>query len=151
MAVKEVLVDDIDGETEAIGQLFFVVNGQEYTADLNEENMLHYQGLIDEHEAAIAKLTAEHNGLMAILAEYGRPVKPRMGQTQKEKPKRSPKELAEIREWLRGQGEKVSDFGRIRDELLDLWETRSRMPKGGEVGDKADGGADGVKVDADGK
>lgn len=131
MAVKEVLVDDIDGETEAVGVLTFVVDGQEFEADLGEDNMAHYQGLIDEHEAVIAKLQAEHSNLMRELSEYGRPVVRRMGQVSKSKPKHTPAELAEIREWLRGQGHQVKDFGRIKDSLMEKWETRSRMPKAG--------------------
>lgn len=118
MAVKEILVDDIDGETEGASTLSFTVEGQEFEVDLGEENMEHYQAIINEF-----------NATMKELAEYGRPVVRRMGQTAKPKPKHSPKELAEIREWLRGKGHQVSDFGRIREELLDLWETRSRMPE----------------------
>lgn len=118
MAVKEILVDDIDGETEGASTLSFTVEGQEFEVDLAEENMEHYQAIINEF-----------NATMKELAEYGRPVVRRMGQTSKPKPKHSPKELAEIREWLRGNGHQVSDFGRIREELLDLWETRSRMPE----------------------
>jgi hypothetical protein len=118
MAVKEILVDDIDGETEGASTLSFVVDGQEFEIDLAEENMEHYQGLLNEHAAMLRE-----------LAEYGRPVVRRMGQVQKTKPKHTPAELTEIREWLRGKGHKVSDFGRIKESLVDLWETRSRMPE----------------------
>jgi hypothetical protein len=118
MGQKIVLVDDIDGETEAVGSLTFMVEGQEYEVDLGEDNMEEWKARIDEF-----------NETMKILADYGRPVVRRMGQTAKPKPKYTPADLAEIRQWLRSEGHKVSDFGRIKDELLDKWETRSRMPK----------------------
>jgi hypothetical protein len=113
MAVKEVLVDDIDGETEGASTLSFTVDGQEFEVDLAEENMEHYQAIINEF-----------NATMKELAEYGRPVVRRMGQTAKPKPKYTPAQLAEIRNWLRSNGHQVSDFGRIREELLTKWENR---------------------------
>jgi hypothetical protein len=125
MAVKEILIDDIDGETEGAETINFTLDGQEWAIDLAEENYLLFQQKLDEHRAWLKE-----------MADYGRPVERRIGQISKPKPTRSPKELAEIREWLRGQGHKVSDFGRIREELMDLWETRPRGPvtSGGDNG-----------------
>lgn len=120
MAVKEILVDDIDGETEGAETLTFFVDGQEFAIDLADENYLQFQEKLDQHRAWLKE-----------MAEYGRPVVSRMGQVAKSKPKHTPEELATIREWLRSQGHKVSDFGRIKDSLMEKWETRSRMPKAG--------------------
>lgn len=116
MGQKITIVDDIDGETEAVGDLTFFVDGQEYSVDLSEEHMEHYKGLIDEHR-----------NMLKELAEYGRPLK---RQTPLAAPRgRTPEQLKEIRTWLRAQGHEVKDQGRIPEKLMDLWETRSRMPQ----------------------
>lgn len=116
MGQKITLVDDIDGETEAIGDLTFFVDGQEYSVDLSEENMEHYKTLI-----------AEHRAMLLELADYGRPLK-RQGGVNVPRG-RTPEQLKEIRSWLRSQGHEVKDQGRIPEKLLDLYETRSRMPQ----------------------
>jgi hypothetical protein len=116
MAIKELIVDDIDGETDAIGDLTFFVDGQEYSVDLNQEHMEHYKGLI-----------AEHRAMLLELAEYGRPLR---RQAPLSAPRgRTKDQLDEIRRWARANGHEVKDMGRIPDKVIDAYETRSRMPE----------------------
>lgn len=115
MAIKEILIDDIDGETEGAETLTFFVEGQEYEIDLAEENRELFQAEINKHLAFLKE-----------MADYGRPVR---RQTTVKVPRgRTPEELAHIRTWLRSQGHEVSDKGRVPEKLLDLWETRTRVP-----------------------
>src|SRR5688500_2877864 len=64
MGQKITIVDDIDGTTDAVGDLTFFVDGQEYSVDLNEEHMEYYKGLIAQHRAELLE-----------LADYGRPLR----------------------------------------------------------------------------
>ena len=116
MGQKITLVDDIDGETDAVGDLTFFVDGQEYSVDLSEEHMEHYKGLIKEHRAMLLE-----------LAEYGRPLR-------REAPLSAPRgrtkdQLDEIRRWARANKFEVKDMGRIPEKIIDAYETRSRMPQ----------------------
>lgn len=126
MGQKITLVDDIDGETDAVGQLSFFVDGQEYEVDLNEENMEHYKGQM-----------AEHRAMLLELADCGRPVR---RQAPLSAPRgRTKEQLDDIRSWARGQGHQVKDMGRIPEKIIDAYETRSRMPVNVEE-QKAEGG-----------
>lgn len=116
MAQKIVLVDDIDGETEAAGVLQFFVDGQEYEADLSEENLDKYTAVMEEYRR-----------VMAELAEYGRPV--RRQAPVKVNRGRTKEELNDIRRWARANGHQVNDMGRIPEKIIDLYETRTRMPQ----------------------
>lgn len=116
MGQKITIVDDIDGETDAVGDLTFFVDGQEYSVDLNEEHMEHYKGLIEEHRVMLLE-----------LADYGRPL---TRQASVRVPRgRTKHELDEIREWARANGHAVKDMGRIPEKVIDAFETRSRMPE----------------------
>lgn len=116
MGQRYILTDDIDESVDAVGTLSFFVDGQEHEIDLGEENMEHYKALI-----------AEHRSMLLELKDYGRPVR---RQTPLSAPRgRTPEQLKEIRTWLRSQGHEVKDQGRIPEKLIDLWETRNRMPQ----------------------
>lgn len=116
MGQKITIVDDIDGETEAVGDLTFFVDGQEYSIDLSEEHMDHYKALI-----------AEHRAMLLELANYGRPLR---RQAPVSAPRgRTKGQLDEIRAWARANGHEVKDMGRIPEKIIDLYETRSRMPQ----------------------
>lgn len=119
MAQKVTIVDDIDGETLAVGDLTFFVDGQEYSVDLGEENMEHYKALI-----------AEHRAMLLELADYGRPLK---RQAPLSAPRgRTKEQLDEIRAWARANGHEVKDMGRIPEKIIDAYETRNRMPQNSE-------------------
>lgn len=125
MGQKVTIVDDIDGETDAVGDLTFFVDGQEYSVDLNEEHMEHYKGLIEEHRAMLLE-----------LADYGRPLR---RQAPVSAPRgRTKDQLDEIRTWARANGYEVKDMGRIPEKVIDAYETRSRMPESQEA--KTNGG-----------
>ena len=116
MGQKITIVDDIDGTTDAVGDLTFFVDGQEYSVDLNEEHMEYYKGLIAQHRAELLE-----------LADYGRPLR---RQAPVSAPRgRTKDQLDEIRTWARANGHQVKDMGRIPEKVIDAYETRSRMPE----------------------
>lgn len=134
MAVKEILVDDIDGETEGAETLTFFIEGQEYEIDLAEENRELFQAEIDKHMAFLRE-----------MADYGRPVS---RQSVVKVPRgRTPEELNHIRNWARANGHEVSDRGRIPEKVIDAYETRTRVPST----QKDDQVTEEVKSDAHGK
>lgn len=115
MAIKEILIDDIDGETEGAQTISFVVEGQEYEIDLAEENRELFQAEVEKHLAFLKE-----------MADYGRPVR---RQSLVKVPRgRTKEELDHIRNWARANGHKVSDMGRVPEKIIDAYETRSRMP-----------------------
>lgn len=115
MAIKEVLIDDIDGETEGAQTLTFMVEGQEYEIDLADENR-------ELFEAEVQK----HLNFLREMADYGRPVR---RQSLVKVPRgRTKEELDHIRNWARSNGHQVKDMGRIPEKIIDAYETRTRMP-----------------------
>lgn len=128
MGQKITLVDDFDGETEAVGSLPFFLDGQEYEIDLSEENMEEYTKALEEHKA-----------LLQLLAEHGRPVR---RQAPLSAPRgRTKDQLNEIRRWARANGHVVNDMGRIPEKVIDAYETRPRGPVA--VKDEEDTNVDG--------
>jgi hypothetical protein len=114
MAQITKLVDDIDG-TDAEMTLEFGLDGVEYAIDLNDE---HYE----EHRAALEFLASKgrvvvREAVKVKRAATGAKGKPVVGKTQ------------HIREWARENGfPNLSDRGRIPQNIMDAYETRSRMP-----------------------
>lgn len=114
MGQKIMLVDDFDGETEAVGILPFFLDGQEYEIDLGQENMDKYTELFEQHRKVLLE-----------LVEYGRPVK---RQAPLAAPRgRTKAQLDEIRAWARANGHDVKDVGRIPEKIIDAYETRNRL------------------------
>lgn len=134
MAIKEILVDDIDGETEGAETINFFIDGQEFAIDLAEENYLLFQQRLDEHREWLKE-----------MADYGRPVQ---RQSVVKVPRgRTSEELNHIRNWARSNGHEVSDRGRIPEKVIDAYETRTRVPST----QKNDRVTEEVKSDADGE
>lgn len=114
MGQKITLVDDFDGETEAVGIFQFFLDGQEYEIDLGEENMTKYTDLFEQHRKVLLE-----------LAEHGRPVK---RQAPLAAPRgRTKEQLDAIRAWARANGYDVKDVGRIPEKIIDAYETRPRL------------------------
>ena len=117
MGQRFILTDDLDERIDAVGQLSFFKEGQEYEIDLGAENMEKYTKLLEAHKE-----------LLEFLADNGRPVR---RQTPLSAPRgRTKAQLDEIRQWARANGfPDGKDVGRIPDKVIDAYETRSRMPE----------------------
>jgi hypothetical protein len=105
------LLDDFDG-SEAVGTFEFTHKGVEYAVDLNQDRMNKYTEMF-EYLTGVARVI-KGKKRTAYGSKKGTSV---VGKTQ------------EMREWLRANGHDVKDRGRVPGHLVDLWETRSRMPQ----------------------
>lgn len=116
MAQKIVLVDDLDGESEATNILTFFVDGDEYEIDLNAENNAKYEEEI-----------AAHRQMLEFLADHGR----RVERQKKLAPKaRTKADYDKIRDWARENGfPQVKDAGRIAEHILTAYDKRPVAPQ----------------------
>lgn len=133
MAQKIVLVDDLDGETEATHLLTFFKEGSEFELDLSTANFQKYNELLEAHAQ-----------LLDFLADHGRQVE----RAKKIAPKaRTKADYDKIRDWARENGfPQVKDAGRIADHILKAYDnavkasqtpvkTTEEVTEGGENGD----------------
>ena len=111
MAKITKLVDDLDGTTEAEMTLTFGLDGKEYEIDLHDENYEHYYAMLE------------------LLASKGRLVVPVHNKVVSKTQGRTREELVEIREWARSQGHKVSEFGRIAEDIIKAFEAANKAEK----------------------
>lgn len=111
MAQKIVLVDDLDGVSDATHLLTFFLDGAEYEIDLNAENNAKYEEEI-----------AAHRQMLEFLADHGR----RVERAKKLAPKaRTKADYDVIREWARKNGfPQVKDQGRIAEHILKAYDNR---------------------------
>lgn len=111
MAQKIVLVDDLDGVSDATNLLTFFLDGEEYEIDLNAENNKKYEEEI-----------ASHRQMLEFLAEHGR----RVERAKKLAPKsRTKADYDKIRDWARENGfPQVKDAGRIAEHILTAYDKR---------------------------
>jgi hypothetical protein len=104
MAVREILVDDLDG-SEAVETISFGIDGQGYEIDLNAEH---------------AKALREN---LADYIEVARRI--RAGKQPAAKPTRKPQssrdESTAIREWARARGHEIADRGRIPGKIVEAY------------------------------
>jgi hypothetical protein len=106
------LVDDIDGSPAKETVQFNLDNRGPYEIDLNGSNA---------------------SRLRDALAPFVAAARRAGGRTQRSAPARqasgrSREETQEIREWLRANGWKVSDRGRIRSDQLSAYENKTHAP-----------------------
>lgn len=114
MAQITKLVDDIDG-TDAEMTLEFGLDGVEYAIDLNDPHYEEYRAMLELLASKGRVLTREVAKVKRATA--GTKNKAVVGKTQ------------HIREWARENGfPNLSDRGRIPANIMDAYETRSRMP-----------------------
>lgn len=103
-------ISDLSGEVIGPGEggaVRFALDGASYEIDLTD---------------------AERETFFAALAPYvaaGRSVGRASAPASRPSAGRGPEELAAIRAWLRAEGHEVSDRGRIRADLLDLYDARA--------------------------
>lgn len=111
MGQKIILVDDLDGVSDATHLLTFFLDGAEYEIDLNEENNAKY-----------AEEIAAHRQMLEFLADHGR----RVERAKKLAPKaRTKADYDKIRDWARENGfPQVKDAGRIAEHILKAYDNR---------------------------
>jgi hypothetical protein len=103
MAKRTIRSDDLDGtEGEGVSAVTFSLDGVTYDIDLTEEN--------------VDKLREAFEPFIKVATARTKKQKPG------ERPKRSPKELAEIRTWGHANGYEFSDKGRINKHVIEAWE-----------------------------
>ncbi|WP_029291400.1 Lsr2 family protein [Cellulomonas sp. HZM] len=96
------LTDDLDG-SEASTTVAFSYAGKSYEIDLNEQNVAAF-------EAAVAP-----------YVKAGRRTSGATTRTASRRPGRGASNTDAARTWLRAQGHEVGDRGRIRQDLLDIY------------------------------
>ena len=106
MAQKIVYVDDIDG-TEGAKPQSFGVNGDTWEIDLSDENT--------------EKL---HSALAPFIDKARKVAKTAKPAPAKRAPRGRSSELAEIREWAKSNGHRVTDRGRIPQAVVDAYNAR---------------------------
>lgn len=106
MAIKTVLVDDLDGTPLAPGasSTSFSINGVAYEIDLAPDN-------VEQLRAALAPFIAAGRRSGSAPAKAARAAKGS-----------DPARLAAIREWARANGHSVSDRGRIAGSIIEAYD-----------------------------
>jgi hypothetical protein len=109
----ELLIDDLDGSRLEQGEgdsITFGYQGAEYTIDLSQKH-------VDEFHDAMAKYIA------AAQKVSGRRPSSSSASTRSSGPTAKPdkNQLGAVRAWARENGHKVSDRGRVSQEVLDAY------------------------------
>lgn len=103
-------IDDMTGEPgDNVELVQFVVNDALYEIDLNEEN----QKLLQE---ALAPFVEKARRLRQVKLSTLRPAAP--PSVGRSRPRVDREQSQAIRDWARARGEKVSDRGRIPEDIL---------------------------------
>jgi hypothetical protein len=102
-----ILISDLSGDEIAAGgeTINFSYRGADYSIDLN------------------AKEAKGFDKAMAMYIEHAQKLsgQRRIGNMRRHKPHGDREQLQAAREWLRANGHQVSDRGRIKAELMDLY------------------------------
>ncbi|TCO56775.1 histone-like nucleoid-structuring protein Lsr2 [Actinocrispum wychmicini] len=118
MATRIVLVDDLDGNSEADETLSFALDGQNFEIDLTAGNAAQLRAFLGDFVAAARR--AGTNGAVKVGAK--RPAdKPGTASGY------GKETLKQIREWAKANGMEVSDRGRVSGLAITAWE-QSRLP-----------------------
>ncbi len=110
-------IDDLDG-SEASGSVEFALDGREYEIDLSDDNA--------------AKLREALAPFVAAGRPAGRSGRSRLASPSPRRSSsgRSRQEMAEMRTWLREHGYQVSARGRIPNEFMQAWESKTPANEG---------------------
>jgi len=103
------LVDDLDGTTISDGKgetVSFALDGKDYEIDLSDKNAAKLRDSLARYVAAARKVGG------------GRGRRSRGGTARADRV-----QTQAVREWARGQGYKVSDRGRIPQDVMDAYNT----------------------------
>ena len=99
--VLTVLKDDLDG-SDAVATIRFAIDGTEYEIDLSERNANRFRNSVDEFVSHARKVGGSRR-------RRGAGVQIDKGQ------------LAKMREWAKSHGMKVSERGRISQEVQEAY------------------------------
>src|SRR5687767_14745192 len=102
--------DDLDG-SEASGTIEFSLDARQYEIDLSDQNAARLRDVLAPFVAAARRVGG---GRQAIPSPKSRSASGR-----------SREEMAEMRRWLRENGYKVSDRGRIPRDFVQAYETKA--------------------------
>jgi hypothetical protein len=125
--------DDLDG-SEASGSVEFALEGRSYEIDLSDENAAKLRDALAPYVAAARR--AGGRGRQAEASP-----RPRVGSG------RTREEMAEMRTWLRENGYKVSDRGRIPNEYIQAFGSKTPAPAEGDDQPQSDGSSNGHAVE----
>ena len=102
--------DDLDG-SQASGSVAFGLDGREYMIDLSDENAARLRDALAPYVAAARRVGRGRRRTAATPS-----------------PANQRRNLAEARGWLRNNGYPVKDRGRIPDEWLHHFDTKTPQP-----------------------
>jgi hypothetical protein len=102
------LIDDLDGESEAVETVTFGLDGVNYEIDLNEEHAEELRTLLEGHALHGRKLSGRASGRKRT------PAKARATAAAEADPKA-------VRQWAIEQGYEVSARGRVSKALLEAY------------------------------
>jgi hypothetical protein len=125
--------DDLDG-SEASGSVEFALDGRSYEIDLSDENAERLRNAFAPYVAAARRV----GGGRGRRAQTAPRVRSGAG--------RSRAEMAETRTWLREHGYKVSDRGRIPNDYLQAFESRTPAAVEGSDRSQDEGSSNGHAV-----
>ena len=111
--VIELLVSDLSGTELDAGQgetIEFSYRGKDYTIDVTDTEAEKFDKAMEKYLNAATKLGGRRSAGSSSRRSGGSG--------------RSKEELADARAWLKQNGHKVSDRGRIKQELLDIYDAR---------------------------
>lgn len=101
--VRVIYTDDLDG-TEGARPVEFSIGGDAYTIDLSEKNEAEFRALFEPYIVKAEKVGRKRGGRATAAAAA-------KGNSN-----------AEIREWARANGYRVSERGRISADILAAYE-----------------------------
>jgi hypothetical protein len=98
MATRQLLIDDLDGQTEASETVVYAIDGQHYAIDLSDGNAKQLRDALAKYNKVARQITSKE----ALRgAGDGNAV-----------------DYAAIRSWAKGQGIEVNPKGRISAEIV---------------------------------
>jgi hypothetical protein len=109
----ELLIDDLDGSRLQEGEgdtVTFAYQGAEYTIDLSQQHVDEFQDAMARYIAAAQKVSGRRANSSSTSARSA---------STTAKPDKN--QLGAVRAWARENGHKVSDRGRVSQEILDAY------------------------------
>ena len=109
----ELLIDDLDGSRLDEGQgdtVTFAFQGAEYTIDLSQKHVDEFHDAMAKYIAAAQKVSGRRPSSSSASS------RPNSAGAKPDK-----NQLGAVRAWARENGHKVSDRGRVSQEVLDAY------------------------------
>jgi Lsr2 len=113
----ELLIDDLDGSRLEEGEgdtVTFAYQGAEYTIDLSQKHVDEFHDAMAKYIAAAQKVSGRRTNGSSTSARSS--VASTSASAKPDK-----KQLGAVRAWARENGHKVSDRGRVSQEVLDAY------------------------------